>query len=82
MAHIEDDAIINLNSLHETFPKVSLAQEIDHLSNLIMLRRKMMTTNKFHAAFQGLTICENTDTKLCETHSSTLDAIIEDYIKN
>ena len=81
IACIEDNTIMNLKSLHESFPKVNSAWEINHLSNLIMLRIKLITSTKSHTAFQELSIWEDAETKMCNVHLSTLDAIIKDDIK-
>ena len=57
-----EHAVLNLKLLPESFYKVSLSWEINYLNNLIKLRRKMMTSNKSHAAFQRLNICEHAGT--------------------
>ena len=76
------NTILNLNSLHETFPKASSAWEHAKFKNGIKLRRKLKTENDECSDFQEVSICENIDAKLHDIDVSTPLEIIEENFAN
>ena len=50
--------------------------------NFIILRRKLLTANKFHAAFQQTLTCEDVNTTFLIIISSAPYQVIEDEIEN
>ena len=82
MACVEQSTIVNLKLLHESFPKVNSCRDAQLLSNVIALRRKLMTFDNSHADFQVLTIYEDESTKLCNAIFSDLEEMIVEKIKS
>ena len=54
---------------------------MDYLGSVAKLRRKLTTSNKSHAAFQEITICEDAQKKVCIINLLTPNQIAEDNVK-
>ena len=71
MTCVEENIINNLKSLWAFFPKISSGWEMDLADNFIILRRKSLATNKLHADFQQMLMCEDANTKFLNINAST-----------
>ena len=81
IAYVEQNAIVNLKLLHDSFPKVNSSWDVQFLNNVIVLRRKLMTPDKSHTSFQVLTICEDKSTKIYNAIMSNPEETLAEYIK-
>ena len=79
IACVEKNAIVHLKLLHDSLTKVKSSWNGQFLNNVIILGRKLMTSDKSHAAFQVLTICEDENTKL---HNAILSNPEEMTVEN
>ena len=68
MEIIEDDIMTNLKSIHNQLPKVRSAWKIHHLSNITMLIRQIINSNKCHADFEELPTHEDMEMKLHDVY--------------
>ena len=82
ISYVGQNTIANLKLLHESFPKVTSSWDFQFLNNVVVLRRKLMTSDKPHAAFQVITICEDENTKLYNDVTSNPEEMIVENIKN
>ena len=74
--------MLNLNSLHETFPKVSSAWEHMKFKNNIKLRRELKTEHNECSAFQETSVYKNVDAKFHDINISTPFEFVEENIPN
>ena len=82
LTYMQENVMLNVHVLHETFPKVSLAWNLLYFDNFIKLRRELKSENNVRSANQEITIYEDLDAKSCNINVSTPNEIIEENIPN
>ena len=78
----ENNTILNLENLHETFPKLNSTWEIIKLEFNVKSRRQLKSENNECSAFQEMSIYKNADTKLYDINVSTPVEVIAENVEN